>query len=187
MLLRDKGFTLIELMMTIALLGILLFIAVPNFSGFVASSRLVAAKEMLISTISLARSEAIKRGEVIKVCRRQSLNDLCDGDNVGAVDADWSNGWLVFSDTDNDNQVDAGELIKIYTDIADSTTITFSRQDRFEYSGLGLLNTASANDEAFTITDNGDADDGAVILLRPTGRVRMCQEWEASTATCADN
>ena len=48
MLFREKGFTLIELMITIALLGIvLLLVAVPNFSGFVASSRLVASKELL--------------------------------------------------------------------------------------------------------------------------------------------
>lgn len=187
MLFREKGFTLIELMITIALLAILLFVAVPNFSGFVASSRLTASKELLISSIAFARSEAIKRGEDITVCRRDASDDTCDGNNVGSVSRDWSDGWLIFIDENDNDQVDAGELIKIYTDIADSISIDFSRGDMFVYDGTGLLNTAATDDETFNITDSGDGDIGSTIWLRPTGRIRICQNWQASTATCADN
>lgn len=187
MLFREKGFTLIELMISVALLAILLFIAVPNFSGFVASSRLVASKELLISSISLARSEAIKRGDEIIVCRRDAANDECfDVDTTGG-NADWSDGWYVFQDENSDGTLDADELIKVYSDIADSISIQYSRGNAFIYDGTGLLNTASSNDETFAITDSGDADLGTAIFLRPTGRIRMCQEWQTSTAICADN
>lgn len=186
MLLREKGFTLIELMITIALLAILLFVAVPNFSGFVASSRLAASKELLISSISLARSEAIKRGDRVAVCRTTD-GATCAGTSQAAGNEDWSEGWLVFLDTDDDQTVDADELIKVYADIAGSISVQYSRGDVFVYEGTGLLDLATTDDETFAISDSGDADIGMVIFLRPTGRIRMCQEWQASTATCADN
>lgn len=184
---REKGFTLIELMITLVVLGILLLVAVPNFGSFVAQSRVDSVKNKLVSSIALARSEAIKRGSAVAVCRKRAdpAQD-CDGTDT-AGSKNWSNGWLVFLDEDNNQTPAAAEIIKVYGEIDAASTIQYSRGDVIIFDSLGLLNTASAGDELFAIGDTGDANTGAGISLRPTGRIRMCADWTASTSTCADN
>lgn len=68
----DPGFTLIELMVTIALASILLAIAVPSFNSFVVSSRLVAQTNSIVAAINFTRSEAIKRNTSVSLCRAAS-------------------------------------------------------------------------------------------------------------------
>jgi len=183
---REKGFTLIELMITLVVLGILLLVAVPNFGSFVAQSRVDAVKSKLVSSIALARSEAIKRGAQVVICRRSAGSNTCAGTNVAGA-ADWSNGWLVYLDENADLAIDVNGLIRVYADVDNASTITYTRGDVVVYGDLGLLVTASVGDETFVIGDAGDASAGAGLSLRPTGRIRMCADWTASTSTCADN
>jgi len=81
----QQGFTLIELMVTIAVLGILLAIAVPSFMDAVLGSKLSSAANSLVANAYLARGEAIKRNGVVQLCAGSS----CPGSGG------WEQGWIV--------------------------------------------------------------------------------------------
>lgn len=183
---REKGFTLIELMVSLVVVGILLLVAVPNFGNFVAQSRVDSVKNKLVSSIALARSEAIKRGVAVAVCRKNPDPALtCVGTAV-VGSKDWSDGWLVFLDEDDNQTAAANEIIKVYADIDDTSTIQYSLGDVIVFDGFGLLNTISSNEEEFAIGDTGDSTIGAGLSIRPTGRIRACVNWTVSAATCGD-
>ncbi|TVQ74654.1 MAG: prepilin-type N-terminal cleavage/methylation domain-containing protein [Oceanospirillales bacterium] len=84
----STGVTLIELMVAIAVMSILLTIGVPSFNNFVQNSRSTALANELVTTLNLARSEAVRRALDIRICassNQTSCSGIWDG----------SNGWLV--------------------------------------------------------------------------------------------
>lgn len=100
----NKGFTLVELMMTLIVFGILLAIAMPLMSDFVNERRVAASVKEFIAANRLARSEAIKRGHRVTVCSSTN-GDI--GSNVCAFTTDWSSGWLAMT---NDSGGSGGEI-----------------------------------------------------------------------------
>ena len=104
---RLRGFTLIEMMITIAILGILLALAAPSFQAMIASSRLTTATNDLMATLAQARSHAIKVGNRTTVCMS------ADGASCTASGG-WQQGWISFVDTTRSGAsaaVDTGETI----------------------------------------------------------------------------
>ncbi len=102
---RVKGVTLIELMITLAILSILVGLAAPAFDSIRLSSRLRAYSNELVAGALLARSEAIKRNSVVKLCVMNPNGDDCQNST------EWENGWLIFHDVNNDDTLDAGETL----------------------------------------------------------------------------
>jgi len=74
-----RGFTLVELMVTVAVVGILATVAVPSMVGFVNTSRLAGASEELTASLQLAKSEAIRRNRTVTVCGGQAGSEECTG------------------------------------------------------------------------------------------------------------
>jgi type IV fimbrial biogenesis protein FimT len=97
---RLSGFTLMELMITLSVLAIIVTIAVPSFTTMVSNNRLTAQHNELVTALTIARSEALKRGTTVTVC--------ASDDEAGCNSSNWEDGWIVFSDYDADRAVDAG-------------------------------------------------------------------------------
>ncbi|MDE2593226.1 MAG: GspH/FimT family pseudopilin [Burkholderiales bacterium] len=86
------GFTLIELMVTLAIAAILATMAAPMLSSFLARSQMNAVVNDLTGAIQMARMEAVSRNTCVSICRRATSGAAqCAGD-----DGAWSSGWLVY-------------------------------------------------------------------------------------------
>lgn len=145
-----RGFTLLELMTAVAILGILLGIGVPAFNNLIRGTQIAAESSNLMLALTLARSEAVKRGIRVSVCPPTNANaNECD------EDGDWNKGWMVFADDFGDSGVyDPSDFtLQIWqppaNDVAvtsvERTSITFDRigraefEDTFEVTKAGCI------------------------------------------------
>lgn len=93
----SPGFTLIELMVTLAVFAIILSVGTPSLRSFLSRSELASNSNHFLSTINHLRTEAI---------RRNSYTTLCPStDGLGCNGTDWKNGWIAFEDTDRNSLV----------------------------------------------------------------------------------
>ena len=99
---QQQGFTLLELMVSLAVFAITLGLAIPSFQSLITSNRLTTQTNALLNAIYYTRSEAIKRNAHVVLCSSQSANQ-CDGGS-------WADGWLIFSDANKNAKLDAGEI-----------------------------------------------------------------------------
>ena len=101
-----RGFTLIELMITLTVAGILGVVAAPAMSVFLKNSGLRGTAYELMGALTLARGEAIKRGTRAVLCQRAEEQENAPAAAPACGGNDWSNGWLVFLDENNDRTFD---------------------------------------------------------------------------------
>jgi type IV fimbrial biogenesis protein FimT len=92
---NSSGFTLLELMITLFIVGILLAVGIPSLKSFMQGNQLVAASNELVSAMHVARSEAIKLNTRVSIC------ESSDGANCAATGS-WKEGWIVFVDANGD-------------------------------------------------------------------------------------
>lgn len=107
MLIKERGVTLMELIVTISIAGILTAVALPSFQQVIQSNRLATQSNQFITMISVARSEAVKRGRRASICAGQGGSCACT--EKEGCDDNWKKGILVFIDTDGDCKVDVDE------------------------------------------------------------------------------
>lgn len=170
----DRGFTLIELMITIAVLAVLLTIGIPSFSEAMLGSRLSSYANEFVASANLARSEAIKRNSRVGLC--------VSSDGVSCLTSGgWDQGWVVFHDSDNNGVFGSGELVlQRQQALAGGFSMTAAgdlRYIQFEATGIGAT--------AATLTIcNKTAPSGSkqrVITLTAAGRLSVA----TTTGTCS--
>ncbi|SEK68671.1 type IV fimbrial biogenesis protein FimT [Pseudoxanthomonas sp. GM95] len=103
-----QGFTLLELMVAIAIAAILLSLALPSFQSTMRSNRLATTSNQFIAAIALARSDAIKTTRATGIC------GSTDG-AACAADGTWTGGFLVWQDTNRDGAKNTGEAVLNYS------------------------------------------------------------------------
>jgi len=116
---RQKGLTLVELMVTLAVAIVLMGIGIPMYQSMVANNRSVAVSNAFSTALALARSEAVKRARNVTMC---AVVDASASPPVCGSAAQWGNGWTVYFDDGGS----ADEHIRVW-DMSDvSPTITAS-------------------------------------------------------------
>ena len=170
----QPGFTLIELVVTLAIAGSLLAIAVPNFITFVQNSRLTSQANDFVTALNYARSEAIKRGVRTTVCSR-ATDATCAGSTT------WDTGWLVFVDCNSDGVVDAGTcpdwdgngaaddepVLLVRQPLDSGNTLRASQRQRVTYQNTGFSGFA----DTFRLCDVRGTASGRAITVNMQGRV----------------
>ncbi len=159
---RLGGFTLVELLITLIVAAVLLAIVVPGLSSFVNSSRLRASQSEFVSALTLARSEATKRGSDVAVSAR------------GTVDgSEFLGGWLVCSDTDQDGTCEDGEpVIREYAPLAGQVRFmarvgeTTTKATSAAFNSRGFLKSAALK---FTLCGPSGTTKSYTIRLEQVG------------------
>jgi len=152
---RQIGFTLVELMVTLAVLVILLTIAAPSFQNVTLGSRLSSYANSLVASAHLARSEAIKRNAVVTLCVSS------DGTSCGA--GDWAQGWIV---TAGGTVFQRQEALATGFKIIGSAGIV-----DFQPTGVGATNTPATFKVCRATPSVGSQE--RVVTIEPSGRPRV--------------
>lgn len=150
LLARWGGFTLIELMVTLAVLAILATLAAPSFNNLINSNRLIGAANDLVAALQVARMEAIRRGESVVICPSTD-GSVCNG-------TEWSR-FIVFSDSNGNSQVNAPADVVLRdvtlpasgVSVQASPSVENGHRIRFSPSGFARMGTGADQQGALRV------------------------------------
>lgn len=150
------GFTLLELMITLAMAAILAFIALPSMSSFIKNERLTTQINSLLSHLQYARSEAIKTHQQVTVCASSNAS-TCSGS--------WDGGWIVKVTNPDDTET----VLKAHVAITGGNTLGSNGVGSIIYDYRGFTPDSSAT---FTVCDARGVNYCKSISISKTGRIR---------------
>ena len=173
----NRGFSLLELMLTVLLAGLLLGLGVPSFADFLARNRQTAEVNALFHALYLARKESIRRRQRVALC------PTVDGENC-APGADWSAGWLLFENTDRDSppKNDPGEPVILVHAVDPRVRIEANRRG---FTSRGTRKRATNG--TFVFCDPAGRVPAKALVVSYTGRPRVATKRRNGEAyACED-
>lgn len=180
------GFTLIELMVTLAIVVVLMAVAVPSLTTFQRNAQLTTFSNTMLASMNAARGEAMKRG-------RYAMVVPLDGSN-------WSSGWTVFVDVDRSQTYSAAHDITILTQGPSPNYLTISGNGSvvdsagpylmFDASGYAKLKAGGFGACTMEVKRNDVSGTGQLaetrrLKIASTGRARICTPTSTSDANCS--
>ncbi len=162
---NQYGFTIIELMIAVALIAIVAAIATPSFSFMITNNRMASEVNQFVGSLHFTRSEAIKRGENVRVC---TSVDGASGD----ASNDWTNGWIVIVDS-------SSTVLKVYPALRGGDTLIGDGNtgDAIRFNANGFA--TGFNGTVKMCESNNDLNNARGVIVAATGRIRLAQDSNA--------
>jgi len=177
---RQEGYTLVELLVTVAIVSILTSLAIPAFDNIRARNAMAGSINLFLTQLHLARSAAVTRERHITLCPTSNGMDCNDDYQT------WRDGYLIFDDTNKNRQHEAEEEIISYQEKAARTIrIVSSSQHRNRISFLPLGRAWFSNTTVrFCVRDHPELN--RAIIVSNNGRVRSRKNMaDGSAVTCS--
>ena len=176
-----------ELIATMAVAGILVTLAVPSFSEVIKNNRLITQANDFVTALNVARSEAIRRGERVTVCK--------SSDQVSCVTSgSWDQGWIIFDDVNGDGVVTdpTTNVLRVHGSLSGSTTLKggTNLDDYVSYVASGATQqfaggvSASQSGVLVLCDDRGFISQAKAIQIRATGRVNAGSATSSAAGSC---
>jgi type IV fimbrial biogenesis protein FimT len=167
---NQAGFTLIELVIALAVITILTGYAVPNYQAFKHNKMMTTEINRLVSSLHFARNQSIIYGSHVILCPSESLQS-CDAVNH------WHKGWLVFKDDNRNRQLDTNESILTTEQAMQGTlkaTASVYRQ-KIRYDRLGA---SPGTNLSIRFCDFRGAEHAKAIIVNNVGRPRVASSQQ---------
>jgi type IV fimbrial biogenesis protein FimT len=177
MRMRERGVTLVELVVVVVVLATLVAAAAPAYGAWLAELRLAAYAQQVATSMAIARVEAIRSGGRVVLCKAPAGTSRCT--SAGG----WDGGWLVFVDANDNAQADAAEPIVRTEPHAQWGITARGNQPVASYvsfTPFGQARLISGALQIGTITVCKPGLKAWQVVLASTGRVRM----DRATAAC---
>lgn len=181
-----RGFTLIELMTTVAIAMILMTLAVPNFSAVIMNNALAVQATDFTAALALARSQANTRRRTVMVCKSANASNCATSDEV-----QWEDGWIIYVDEDGSRTKQDDELVLRTSDgLGGDNTLrsddVFADFIAFVADGrsIGSGSAQPPTEGQFRLCDARGAEKISVIDISPIGRARVFQPTGAEEDAC---
>ena len=188
---NSNGFSLLELIVIIGILGITIAFAVPNLTTMIANNRITAGASDFVAALQFAKGEAVSRVNPVTICNRNAAGTGC----VAA--SDWSQGWIVFSDANDNGALDNGEEVLLNHEplnqgITFRGTAAVANSITYRPSGSIVSRPPGANNsvviastQALVICDGrGFGNFARGILVTITGRGSVMNASDTGQRTC---
>ncbi len=161
---NQYGFTIIELMIAVALIAIVAAIATPSFSFMITNNRMASEVNQFVGSLHFTRSEAIKRGQVVKVCTRNVAGDACD------TSKDWTDGWIVMDSSA------PPEVLKVYPPLRGGDTLIGDGNtgDEIQFNANGFA--TGFNGTVKMCESSNDLNNARGVIVATTGRIRLARD-----------
>lgn len=182
------GFTLIELMVAIAVLVVLVTLAGPSFTNFLLDNRRAATVNEFIAAVNYARATAITQRAAVTICRSATATQTSGTCDTGGSGTGWENGWIIFVDANANGDLDTSEntetsVLRRHEALQPGSTLHGNNSivNRITFNNAGV--TGNNGTLAYCDRRGFSVDDSRVIVLSVGGRVRSAQPNPTAPAT----
>ncbi len=163
---KHSGFTLLELLIVVGMVGMLMAFGIPAMSTFAKNDRLSTQINTLVGHLAYARNEAVTRGQQVALCPSNTLKGCIN--NIA-----WSEGWILYVDADGDSIFKPGlgdEILRVKQPLSGGNTLTSTFATMFVYDSSGFSVSGTGT---FSLCDDRGVTNMKSISISNTGRVRQ--------------
>jgi len=162
---KYSGFTLVELLAVVAMLGLLMAFGLPAMDTYVKNERLTTHINTLVGHLAYARSEAVLRSQQVVLCTSD--------DGTSCSNSAWTEGWILYVDADGDSSFSMSsgeEILRVKEPLSGGNTLTSTFGTSFVYDRRGFSATGTGT---FSLCDDRGVTNMKSIAISNTGRVRQ--------------